>query len=167
MRTILALLIALIVAMVVGIWLRDSRTQRASVPEKIAVVTNSSSHPLHINDHEDAATSRVPAFQPSNVSLAELPRTMRPEVFEGNVRRAYQVAQEIPRTLAQLPCYCHCDRGHGHKSLHSCFIDEHGANCGICINEALMAYGLEKQQKMNVDHIREQIIKSFGVQTSR
>jgi len=63
--------------------------------------------------------------------------------------------------LAQLPCYCHCDRGQGHKSLHSCFESEHGADCGICINEALMAYSLQKQG-VGVSEIRKQIIDAYG-----
>ena len=165
MRTILALSIALVVAMVAGIWLRESRNP--STTENSAPVSGSQQQPSQSNTHQHAPTARVPAFQVSTESLAALPPTMRPELFEGNVRRAYQVAQEIPRTLAQLPCYCHCDRGQGHKSLHSCFVDEHGANCGICINEALLAHSLEKHQKLNPEQIREQITKSFGVTTSR
>lgn len=162
MRTILALSIALAVAIVASFWLRESGTQQTSNIAKPASVASTNPRTSSSTDHQHAAT-RVPAFQHSVQSLAMLPSTMRPELFEGNVRRAYQVALDIPKTLAQLPCYCHCDRGHGHKSLHSCFIDEHGANCGICINEALMAYSLHKKQNLNVDQIREQIIKTFGV----
>lgn len=160
MKFIIALLIGLVLAIVAGVWLRASRNEQPTTQlstEKSAVVATK-----HSNDHQPAPKPRVPAYQSSAQSLAQLAPTMRPEVFEGNVRRAYQVALEIPRTLAQLPCYCHCDRGQGHKSLHSCFIDEHGANCGICINEALMAYHLEKQQRLNVEQIRERIIKDFG-----
>lgn len=161
MKSILALLVGLILALVAVTWLSASHNEQASTQpptEKSGVVATE-----HSNNHQPAAILRVPAYQSSAHSLATLAPTMRPEVFEGNnVRRAYQVALEIPQTLAQLPCYCHCDRGQGHKSLHSCFIDEHGANCGICINEALMAYRLEKQQRLNVAQIREQIIKDFG-----
>lgn len=160
MKYIFALLIGLVLALVAGTWLNASRNDQPSTQpptEKPAVVATQ-----HSNDHQSATKTRVPAYQSSAQSLATLAPTMRPEVFEGNVRRAYQVAQEIPQTLAQLPCYCHCDRGQGHKSLHSCFIDEHGANCGICMNEAFMAYRLEKQQRLNIDQIREQIIKDFG-----
>ena len=167
MRTILALSIALAVAIVASFWLRESGTQQTSNTAKPASVASTNPHTSSSTDHQHAATTRVPAYQHSVQSLAMLPPTMRPELFEGNVRRAYQVALDIPKTLAQLPCYCHCDRGHGHKSLHSCFIDEHGANCGICINEALMAHSLHKKQNLNVDQIREQIIKSFGVTTSQ
>ena len=163
MKSIFALLIGLVLALVTVIWLGASRNEQASTQpptEKPAVVATE-----HSNDHQPAPVPRVPAYQSSAQSLATLAPTMRPEVFEGNVRRAYQVALEIPQTLAQLPCYCHCDRSQGHKSLHSCFIDEHGANCGICMNEAFVAYRLEKQQRLNVQQIREQIIKDFGSHT--
>lgn len=167
MKTILALLIGLSVALIAGLWFRQNGPQQTSQSPSPASVARSNQQPSPLGDHQHAATARVPAYQRSTESLAALPSTMRPELFEGNVRRAYQVASEIPKTLAQLPCYCHCDRGQGHKSLHSCFVDEHGANCGICINEALVAYRLEKQQKLNVDQIREQIIKSFGATASQ
>ena len=75
---------------------------------------------------------------------------------------AYQAAKEIPQTLAQLPCYCHCDRSFGHKSLLTCFASDHGENCGICIGEALMAYNLQKRGGLNASQIREKIIAAYG-----
>ncbi|MBF0279908.1 MAG: hypothetical protein HQM13_19080 [SAR324 cluster bacterium] len=52
---------------------------------------------------------------------------------------AYSVAHKHPEGLDQLYCFCACDRSFGHKSLLSCFTDNHGANCGICMKEALLA----------------------------
>ena len=91
----------------------------------------------------------------------KLPPTLSPELFTGNEKLAYQAAKEIPQTLAQLPCYCHCDRSQNHKSLHSCFESEHGENCGICIGEALMARNLHRTG-MNVGEIRKRIIAAYG-----
>ena len=42
---------------------------------------------------------------------------------------AYELAAKIPAVLHQQPCYCYCDRGMGHNSLHSCFEGTHGAQC--------------------------------------
>ena len=104
----------------------------------------------------------VPAYQ-SGASLMNLPPTLAPEMFtNASVRAAYAVAREIPQTLAELPCYCHCDKSIGHKSLHSCFTDDHGANCGTCMNEAMRAYQLQKQQKLTPAQIREKIIAEFS-----
>jgi hypothetical protein len=116
--------------------------------------------------HNHAAMARVPAYYKAAPSLSTLPPTLSPELFTGNERLAYQAAKEIPQTLAQLPCYCHCDKGHGHKSLLSCFETEHGENCGICIGEALMAYTLEKRAKLDVVQIRERIITAYGSKTA-
>jgi hypothetical protein len=116
--------------------------------------------------HNHATMARVPAYYKAAPSLSTLPPTLSPELFKGNERLAYQAAKEIPQTLAQLPCYCHCDRGFGHKSLLSCFETEHGENCGICIGEALMALNLEKRGKLNVVQIREQIITAYGSKTA-
>ena len=103
----------------------------------------------------------VPAFQ-SPGSLSNLLPTLAPDAFTGQARAAYTIAREIPQTLAQLPCYCHCDKSIKHKSLQSCFTDDHGANCGICMNEAMEAYRMEKQMKMTPAQIRDKIIADFG-----
>jgi Protein of unknown function with PCYCGC motif len=112
--------------------------------------------------HDHSKTTRVPDYYESKPSLDLLAPTLAPELFTGNKRSAYQVAKEIPQTLAQLPCYCHCDISIGHKSLQSCFVTEHGESCGICIGEALMAYQLEKRDKLPIAQIRQRIIAAYG-----
>jgi hypothetical protein len=72
--------------------------------------------------------------------------------------------KQIPVTIAQMPCYCHCDRGFGHKSLHSCFEDDHATHCATCVDEALVAYRLQKEQKLSPAQIRERIIAEFSGQ---
>ena len=53
---------------------------------------------------------------------------------------AYRMASAIPDVIYQLPCYCWCSRALGHKSLHSCFENSHGATCSVCMSEAAYAY---------------------------
>jgi hypothetical protein len=53
--------------------------------------------------------------------------------------KSYKEAAKHAAVLHQLPCYCHCDRNHGHASLRTCFESEHGANCSTCMQEALFA----------------------------
>ena len=54
-----------------------------------------------------------------------LPKTLDPELFKGEAKRAYQVAREIPEILAQMPCFCGCEAV-GHQNLLDCFVDRHG-----------------------------------------
>ena len=72
---------------------------------------------------------------------------------------SYKAAALKPSLMYQLPCYCHCDRAHGHTSLHSCFESTHGANCGTCMAEALYAYKMSKKG-WTTKAIREGIIRS-------
>ena len=72
--------------------------------------------------------------------------------------RAYEVADKIPNVLYQQPCYCHCDRSVGHKSLHSCFESTHAAHCDACMKEAVYAYGMSRQGKTPAQ-IRDGIIR--------
>jgi hypothetical protein len=103
----------------------------------------------------------IPAHYESPPS--SLPATLGPERLQDKTREAYQVAKDIPRTLAQLPCYCYCDRGMGHKSLHGCFEDDHAAQCAVCTDEALMAYRLQKRG-LTPKQIRERIVEEFSDQ---
>jgi len=103
----------------------------------------------------------VPAFQPASDTKSLAP-TLAPSEFFGKAREAYAAAKVIPETLAQLPCYCHCDRGFGHKSLHTCFVDDHASHCAVCVDEALLAYKLQKEDKMSPEKIRELIIAKYS-----
>jgi hypothetical protein len=106
--------------------------------------------------------ARVPAYVTDGKALANLGPTLPPEKFFGRAREAYQIAREIPETLAQLPCYCYCDEGFGHKSLHTCYESDHSAQCATCIQEALVAYRLQKEEGLAPAQIRERIIQEFG-----
>jgi hypothetical protein len=63
--------------------------------------------------------------------------TLDPALFTGPVHEAYRVARQHPELLAQLHCYCGCDRLHGHNNLLDCFRDSHGGHCQICVGEAI------------------------------
>lgn len=122
----------------------------------------------HDHDHPPNETSangvkRVPAYEqaPSRASLGP---TLEPERFTGLTRDAYRAVKQIPVTIAQLPCYCHCDEGFGHKSLYSCFEDDHAAHCAVCVNEALLALKLEKEQKLSPVQIRDRIVAQYSSQ---
>jgi uncharacterized protein with PCYCGC motif len=71
---------------------------------------------------------------------------------------AYELAAKIPDVIYQQPCYCFCDRGMGHNSLHSCFAGTHGAECGTCLKELYYTYTMHKQGK-TAKQIRAGIIK--------
>ena len=109
-----------------------------------------------------AAPKVIPAYFETAPSRASLGPTLPPEQFTGPTREAYRAAREIPVTIAQMPCYCHCDRGMGHKSLYSCFQDDHASHCAVCVEEALMTLKLAKEEKLTAPQIRERINQTFG-----
>ncbi|HVQ39991.1 MAG TPA: CYCXC family (seleno)protein [Pyrinomonadaceae bacterium] len=113
------------------------------------------------SDSSHSHTARVPAYQ-SVSQIDTLSPTLAPAGFAGKTRQAYQVAKEIPKTLAQLPCYCECDQAYGHKSLQTCFVDDHASHCTVCVDEALMAYKLQKEDKLSPEQVREKIIEEYS-----
>jgi hypothetical protein len=109
-----------------------------------------------------SSTPRIPAHLVAAPAPKSLAPTLPPEQFFGSARDGYVKAKEIAPTLAQLPCYCDCDLHMGHKSLHTCFETDHAANCSVCLNEALLAYDLQKKQGLSVEEIRERIIAEYS-----
>ncbi len=87
--------------------------------------------------------------------------TLSPALFRGKVARAYNAAKEISEVLDQIYCYCDCELNFGHKSNLTCFVDRHGSQCDICINEALDAYHYA-QNGLTVDEIKIKIDKKYG-----
>jgi uncharacterized protein with PCYCGC motif len=151
------LVVLLVITGLIGAvgYLRQSRHGKLLVSESTTASTRSSTG-------SRTETSSVPAHYESPPS--NLAPTLEPQKFSGKTRGAYQVVKQIPQTIAQLPCYCHCDRNMGHKSLHSCFEDDHAAHCAVCVNEALMAYRLEKQEGLSAAQIRERINAEYSKQ---
>ncbi len=155
-KFLLAVLLVTGLAMAVFIITRQNQTQTraggpASINEPIAASQPRSS----------AGTELVPAYFETTPSLTSLAPTLPPEQFNGKTREAYQAVRMIPQTIAQMPCYCHCDRSIGHKSLHSCFEDGHATSCATCIDEALLAYKLQ-QSGLTAPQIRKRIIAEFS-----
>jgi uncharacterized protein with PCYCGC motif len=99
-----------------------------------------------------APQGEVPAFHKTPPAKSEtLPPVLTEKQLAANgidhpaAVAAYKAAAKAPNVMYQQPCYCYCDRNHGHKSLHSCFEDMHGANCGTCVQEALYSYKMSKK----------------------
>jgi hypothetical protein len=161
------IIIPILVAVVIGaaIAMRGGREEtRTAQTQPAARQPATQPQPPPAAPHSQMKTDgRIPAHFETPPSKESLRPTLAPEQFTGPTRAAYLAVKEIPQTIAQLPCYCHCDEGFGHKSLHSCFEDDHGAHCAVCVNEALTAYQMEKQG-MTPAQIRERIIAQYSIQ---
>jgi hypothetical protein len=91
--------------------------------------------------------SAVPAFHAARPATAEklAPILTPKQLAESGLispaqTESYKAAARASAIAYQMPCYCYCDRNHGHASLRSCFETTHGANCGTCMQEALYTY---------------------------
>jgi Protein of unknown function with PCYCGC motif len=129
----------------------ETRLQRSTQPPTTSAQTAQSTK----------ASPSVPRYQLAS-EVRSLPPTLAPSQFVGKAREAYKVAKEIPQTLAQLPCYCHCDQSFGHKSLHTCFVDDHAAHCAVCVDEALLAFQLQQKEKLTPEQVRDRIIAKYS-----
>jgi uncharacterized protein with PCYCGC motif len=87
--------------------------------------------------------------------------TLDPDQFMGPAKEAYQVAEKNPALLAQLHCYCGCDRTLGHQNLLDCYRGDHGSKCEICMGEAMMAQQLSEQGSP-VEQIRDALRRHYA-----
>jgi hypothetical protein len=97
---------------------------------------------IRVNAQAPAPESEepVPAYHAQPPTEA-LPQTLDPSQFDNPVvKNSYALAAKVKKVLYQQPCYCHCDRAHGHTSLLNCFTTTHGSMCNVCMGEALYSY---------------------------
>lgn len=102
---------------------------------------------------------------PAPDNRAALPKpsvtTLDPAQFSGMTRTAYEAAREVPEVLAQLPCYCGCMSGFGHRNNLDCFHDLHGVECTMCQEIAIDARGMHKSG-FDIERIRQKIKDKYG-----
>jgi hypothetical protein len=88
-------------------------------------------------DHPDPRAGLTAADVDSPEKYAAYPR----------VREIYTMAAQIPQVLDGLYCHCDCSKHSNHRSLLTCFQDDHGAACDVCLTEAALAYDMTRQGK--------------------
>lgn len=108
---------------------------------------------------EPASNFRMPPYL-EDPTTVQLPPTLPPPAVSPPAQEAYFVAGQKPQLLAQMPCFCYCDR-FGHSSLHTCFTTNHAEQCDICLKEALEANILD-QEGMAIPEIRELIVSKYA-----
>ncbi|MDA8078696.1 MAG: PCYCGC motif-containing lipoprotein [Nitrospiraceae bacterium] len=78
----------------------------------------------------EAAQKTLQSGRDETLRRGETRATLAPAHFsDPRVRQAYQAAKEIPWVLDSIYCYCRCEESPSfrHKSLLSCYVDNHAA----------------------------------------
>ena len=76
------------------------------------------------------------------------------------VAEVYEMAAEMPEMLDGVYCYCFCHDNLDHYSLLHCFMEDHGAGCNICLDEAVLTYEMTKQGS-SLDDIRREVDRRY------
>lgn len=74
-------------------------------------------------------TSKESTLIDSSLRRGETRPTLSPSIFNDPfVAETYRIAKDIPHVLDSLICYCFCNEPpFNHKSLLSCYVDDHAA----------------------------------------
>ncbi|MFN0104124.1 MAG: CYCXC family (seleno)protein [Bryobacteraceae bacterium] len=129
------------------------------LPILVTLVSCTSDSPTSAQAETPVDQPPIPAHYQSEREAQPLTPTLSAKLFsDPKMARIYDIAQRIPAILAQQPCYCYCDRGHGHRSLLDCQRDNHSASCAVCRKEVLLADRLSRMG-LNAKEIRASIIR--------
>ncbi len=154
---------------------------KANKASKTHVLSLSPGSPLHPQADSQLFLAEQPANQAEKLSTAgnttesqtsttkaqEPPAAkpeaavLNPENYVGLVRAGYAAAQQIPEICAKLFCYCGCDLTDCHGDLLDCFTCDHGVDCKICQDEAILALKLHKKGK-SLEDIQKAIDKKYS-----
>lgn len=96
------------------------------------------------SDKPNGNSSGNPSDKPS---VPGEPPVLDPNRFFGHAKSGYAAAQLCPEICAKLFCYCGCDMTDDHDSLLDCFTTDHGVDCHICQEEALIALKMKREGK--------------------
>ncbi len=102
-----------------------------------------------------------PSPTPQEPKRRETRAVLSPDNFVGRVRQVYALVQQNPELIDQIYCYCHCWKSFGHKSLLTCFVTTHGADCDICLYQAEMTVQLS-EKGWSIPEIRGFFAERFG-----
>lgn len=94
-----------------------------------------------------ASTRQANAHHPdprSDVAATEVQSSSR-YADRPQIAAVYDMAAAIPEVLDGLYCYCDCSVHSGHRSLLTCFRDDHGAACDVCLDQATLAYDMTNE----------------------
>jgi hypothetical protein len=96
-----------------------------------------------------AATRDANAHHPTpraGLTAADVESSARYAAYP-RIAEVYEMAAQIPDVLDGLYCYCDCSKHSEHRSLLTCFQDDHGAACDVCLTEAALAHGMTRDGK--------------------
>ena len=85
---------------------------------------------IAISVSDFAFAQKKPAIDES-LRKGETRPTLEPDLFKDPViKEAYKVAKEIPWVIDSIFCFCYCEESpvFKHKSLLSCYVDDHAAH---------------------------------------
>lgn len=123
-----------------------SQTPEAKTSAETPATTQTTG--VNPNDKSSAQASGNPSGNPSDKpSVPGEPPVLDPNKFFGHAKSGYAAAQLCPEICAKLFCYCGCDMTDDHDSLLDCFTTDHGVDCHICQEEALIALKMKREGK--------------------
>lgn len=107
-----------------------------------------------------AEPASEPVVQTPPNATTEGKVVLDPGQYAGQVKAGYEAARQIPAIVDKLFCYCGCDLTDCHGSLLDCFTSDHGVDCHICQEEAIIALRLHQKGK-SLAYIQKKIDRKY------
>ncbi len=110
-----------------------------------------------------AANCCPPKASAHTTTKSENNKVLSPSKFFGRAALGYSAAKQAPELCQKLFCYCGCDLTESHSNLLDCFTCDHGADCQICQEEAIIGLHMKREGK-NLYTIQNAIDHAFSDQ---
>lgn len=136
-------------------------TQQAQIQEEVSPESNAPTL-------EEASDWTVGDLRPNGLRIKPSGRSdasavLPPDQFEeDDVRRAYQIATDIPEVLNKLYCWCGCENRGVHRSNLGCFEDRMAVNCDVCRGTAEIAARMTEDGVTDPGKIQAAVDKEWG-----
>lgn len=144
MTAIKSLMVGTIIAATLALPTPSALAETAVTP---ATAPIASQKPEAKTAAENPAAAQATSVSPDKPNAPGEPPVLDPNKFFGHAKSGYAAAQLCPEICAKLFCYCGCDMTDDHDSLLDCFTTDHGVDCHICQEEALIALKMKREGK--------------------
>jgi hypothetical protein len=156
-KTLAVSLVVFLAALGGSTALAQTKAAEAAKPSKSAA--KSAKAPKTAKPAKDAATAT--STKAGDKLTYDGPEVLDPSKFFGAAAMGYASAKACPEVVSRLFCYCGCDISDNHNTLIDCFTSNHGVDCHICQEEAVMALKMHRDNA-SIAEIQKAIDQEFS-----
>lgn len=114
-----------------------------------------------VSNQTEKEADKAPVPGVSTTLAKPSKEVLNPDQYIGKVKMGYMAAKAAPEICEKVFCYCGCDYTDEHASLLDCFTSDHGVDCYICQEAAIMSLKMKRKGE-SLSNIQKAIDLRWG-----